>query len=213
MTDSVRESAQEPQAPQAPRRNVAAKTSLATDLSLIAVFAGFIAALAIMPAVSLGGVAVPFTFQTLGIYITAQVLGGKRATASVALYLLVGFAGLPIFAKGGAGLGTLASPSAGYLLGFLPFAAIAGTLAYLFTRNTRSVGATFLMALVANFCGFVVLTACGIAGMMVNAHMTFDAAFSAAMVFVPWDLVKSTIAVLVGLSVRRAFPSLASTRR
>ena len=116
MTDSVRESAQEPQAPQAPRRNVAAKTSLATDLSLIAVFAGFIAALAIMPAVSLGGVAVPFTFQTLGIYITAQVLGGKRATASVALYLLVGFAGLPIFAKGGAGLGTLASPSAGLSL-------------------------------------------------------------------------------------------------
>ena len=112
-----------------------------------------------------------------------------------------------------AGLGTLASPSAGYLLGFLPFAAIAGTLAYLFTRNTRSVGATFLMALLANFCGFVVLTACGIAGMMVNAHMTFDAAFSAAMVFVPWDLVKSTIAVLVGLSVRRAFPSLASTQR
>ena len=103
MTDSVRESSQ---ASQAPRRNVAAKTSLATDLSLIAVFAGFIAALAIMPAVSLGGVAVPFTFQTLGIYITAQVLGGKRATASVALYLLVGFAGLPIFAKGGAGLGT-----------------------------------------------------------------------------------------------------------
>ena len=102
----------------------------------------------------------------------------------------------------------------GYLLGlFLPFAAIAGTLAYLLTRNTRSVGATFLMALVANFCGFVVLTACGIAGMMVNAHMTFDAAFSAAMVFVPWDLVKSTIAVLVGLSVRRAFPSLASAQR
>ena len=95
MTDSVRESAQERQATQAPRRNVAAKTSLATDLSLIAVFAGFIAALAIMPAVSLGGVAVPFTFQTLGIYITAQVLGGKRATASVALYLLVGFAGSP----------------------------------------------------------------------------------------------------------------------
>ena len=36
MTDSVRESAQAPQATQAPRRNVAAKTSLATDLSLIA---------------------------------------------------------------------------------------------------------------------------------------------------------------------------------
>ena len=162
-----------------------------------------------MPAMSLGGIAVPFTFQTLGIYITAQVLGGKRATAAVALYLLVGFAGLPIFARGGAGLGSLASPSAGYLLGFLPFAAIAGTLAYLFTRNTRSVGVTFLMALLANFCGFVVLTACGIAGMMMNAHMSFAAAFNAAMVFVPWDLVKSAIAVLVGLSVRRAFPSLA----
>ena len=203
----------EPTRESAPRRNDAARSSVATDLSLIAVFAALIAALAIMPAMTLGGIAVPFTFQTLGIYITAQVLGGKRATAAVALYLLVGFSGLPIFAKGGAGLGSLASPSAGYLLGFLPFAAIAGTLAYLFTRNTRSVGATFLMALLANFCGFVVLTACGIAGMMVNAHMSFIAAFNEAMVFVPWDLVKSVIAVLVGLSVRRAFPSLTSTQR
>ena len=203
----------EPTRESAPRRNDAARSSVATDLSLIAVFAALIAALAIMPAMSLGGIAVPFTFQTLGIYITAQVLGGKRATAAVALYLLVGFAGLPIFARGSAGLGSLASPSAGYLLGFLPFAAIAGTLAYLFTRNTRSVGATFLMALLANFCGFVVLTACGIAGMMVNAHMSFIAAFNAALVFVPWDLVKSVIAVLVGLSVRRAFPSLTSTQR
>ena len=139
----------EPARNSAPRRNDAARTSVATDLSLIAVFAALIAALAIMPAMSLGGIAVPFTFQTLGIYITAQVLGGKRATAAVALYLLVGF------------------------------------------------------------CGFVVLTACGIAGMMMNAHMSFVAAFNAAMVFVPWDLVKSAIAVLVGLSVRRAFPSLA----
>jgi len=48
--------------------------------------------------------------------------------------------------------------------------------------------------------------------MMMNAHMSFAAAFNAAMVFVPWDLVKSAIAVLVGLSVRRAFPSLAPTQ-
>ena len=46
-----------------------------------------------------------------------------------------------------------------------------------------------------------------------NAHMSFIAAFNAAMVFVPWDLVKSVIAVLVGLSVRRAFPFLTSTQR
>ena len=102
----------EPTRESAPRRNDAARSSVATDLSLIAVFAALIAALAIMPAMTLGGIAVPFTFQTLGIYITAQVLGGKRATAAVALYLLVGFSGLPIFAKGGAGLGSLASPSA-----------------------------------------------------------------------------------------------------
>ena len=122
----------EPTRESAPRRNDAAR---------------LIAALAIMPAMTLGGIAVPFTFQTLGIYITAQVLGGKRATAAVALYLLVGFAGLPIFARGSAGLGSLASPSAGYLLGFLPFAAIAGTLAYLFTRNTRPAGKLL------RFCG------------------------------------------------------------
>ena len=56
----------EPTRESAPRRNDAARSSVATDLSLIAVFAALIAALAIMPAMSLGGIAVPFTFQTWG---------------------------------------------------------------------------------------------------------------------------------------------------
>lgn len=164
----------EPTRESAPRRNDAARSSVATDLSLIAVFAALIAALAIMPAMTLGR-----HCRSLHLpdprYLHHRP-GTRAASAPPPPWhctCWLASPACPSSAKGGAGLGSLASPSAGYLLGFLPFAAIAGTLAYLFTRNTRSVGATFLMALLANFCGFVVLTACGIAGMMVNAHMSF----------------------------------------
>ncbi|MDO5750709.1 MAG: biotin transporter BioY [Rothia sp. (in: high G+C Gram-positive bacteria)] len=178
------------------------------DLALIAVFAAFIGALSILPSIAVSG-AVPFTFQTLAIYITAQVLGGVRASASVALYLLAGFAGLPIFANGGGGMAAFASPSAGYLLGFLPFAFVAGSLGYLFTRKLSNTAAIFGARLGANLIGFALLTTCGIIGLMVNAHMPFEKAWVVAIAFVPWDLVKSTLAVLVALSVHRAFPALA----
>ncbi len=63
--------------------------------------------------------AVPFTLQTFAVFLALGVLGGKLGTLSVAVYLLLGAVGLPVFAGFQGGLGALLGTTGGYLAGFL----------------------------------------------------------------------------------------------
>ncbi len=62
---------------------------------------------------------VPFTMQTFGVYLTLLLLGGKRGTASILLYILLGAVGLPVFSSFGSGAGYLLGPTGGYIFGFI----------------------------------------------------------------------------------------------
>jgi biotin transport system substrate-specific component len=62
---------------------------------------------------------VPIVLQNLFVLVAALLLGSRWAAASVAVYLLAGACGLPVFAGGGGGLGHLFGPRGGYLFGFL----------------------------------------------------------------------------------------------
>ncbi len=74
---------------------------------------------------------VPIVLQNFFILLMALVLGPKMGTASVALYLLIGALGLPVFAGGKGGLAHFFGPTGGYLVGFLFSAWITGTLSIL----------------------------------------------------------------------------------
>lgn len=63
--------------------------------------------------------AVPFTLQTLGVFLAVGVLGGKRGAAAVLVYLLMGAVGVPVFSGFTGGLGRLLHVTGGYLLGLL----------------------------------------------------------------------------------------------
>lgn len=178
------------------------------DLALVAVFAAFIAVCALLPAIPVGPAGVPITLQTLAIYTAALVLGGKRAALAVLLYLAAGLLGLPVFARGGSGFGTIASPSFGYLLGFIPGALVAGTLAYTFLRQKAQGSALVIKLAVAVLVGFTIIQVFGIAGMMINAKLSLTAAASAAALYIPGDLLKCAAAVAISLGVHRAFPNL-----
>lgn len=60
-----------------------------------------------------------FTLQTFAVFLTLYLLGGKWGTAAIAVYLLLGAAGLPVFTGFRGGLGTLLGATGGYLTGFL----------------------------------------------------------------------------------------------
>lgn len=61
---------------------------------------------------------IPFTLQTFGVFLAFRFLGGKKGLASVAIYILLGAVGLPVFSNFGSGIGKILGPTGGYLLGF-----------------------------------------------------------------------------------------------
>ncbi|MBQ8922599.1 MAG: biotin transporter BioY [Oscillospiraceae bacterium] len=63
--------------------------------------------------------AVPFTLQVFAVAFNLVLLGGKRGTASILVYILLGAAGVPVFAHFTGGIGALLDKSGGYILGFL----------------------------------------------------------------------------------------------
>lgn len=74
---------------------------------------------------------VPLTGQTFGVLLTAGALGFRRGLAASTLYVLIGVAGLPVFAEGKHGLAILLGPTGGYLIGFVLASALVGRLAEL----------------------------------------------------------------------------------
>ncbi|MGJ4848680.1 biotin transporter BioY [Bacillota bacterium Meth-B3] len=70
---------------------------------------------------------VPVTLQTMAVALAGCLLGGPGGLLSVAVYLLLGAAGLPVFSPGSsAGIGRFASATGGFLWGFLAMAALCG---------------------------------------------------------------------------------------
>jgi biotin transport system substrate-specific component len=99
---------------------------LATDAALVAGGALFTAAMA---QVEVPMWPVPVTGQTLAVVIVGATLGARRGVVSMLVYALVGLAGAPFFADATGGLQALSSPSFGYVIGFVPAAAVVGWLA------------------------------------------------------------------------------------
>ena len=85
------------------------------DLAYIAIFAVLIA---ICSWISIP-MTVPFTLQTFGVFMAVGVLGGKRGSLAVLVYILLGAIGVPVFAGFSGGLGILLNNTGGYIIGFL----------------------------------------------------------------------------------------------
>jgi biotin transport system substrate-specific component len=99
--------------------------SLVTDVILVAAGAALtaVAAQLVVPVWP-----VPITGQTFAVLLVGAALGATRAALSLALYLVIGVAGLPVFASGGHG-SLFGSTSGGFVVGFIFAAALTGWLA------------------------------------------------------------------------------------
>ncbi|MEJ2028183.1 MAG: biotin transporter BioY, partial [Limibacillus sp.] len=102
-----------------------------TDRALvqIALFAALIAAWGLVPGVAVPGLGVtPFILQNLGIMLAGVLLGWKRGALAVMLFLFLVAIGLPLLSGGKGGLGVFAGPTVGFLLGWIPAAAVTGLI-------------------------------------------------------------------------------------
>lgn len=69
---------------------------------------------------------VPITLQTVGVFLSATILGARWSSVSVLVYILLGLVGLPVFSGFSSGVGYLLGPTGGYIVGFLFTALIVG---------------------------------------------------------------------------------------
>ena len=73
------------------------------DLVMVGLFAALIAVCAW---ITVPGT-IPFTLQTMGVFLAVGLLGGKRGTAAVLVYILLGAVGMPVFSGFSGGIGRL----------------------------------------------------------------------------------------------------------
>ena len=100
--------------------------AFALDAALVLTGAAVVAVLA---QVSIPLWPVPITGQTLGVIVVGAALGSRRGAAAMITYLLVGVAGLPVFADFTGTIAAVAKPSFGYVIGFVFAAFVAGWFA------------------------------------------------------------------------------------
>ena len=147
---------------------------------------------------------IPFTLQTLVLAMLPIALGGRDAVITVAVYLLLGGIGVPVFSGFSGGIASLVGPTGGFLWGFLlGMIAAAGMLGVeKIPGHLREPLAVLSMLLISY--------ALGTAQLMVVSGMSLTEALLAAVApFVVADAVK----LVVGMQIGRAVLKAASIRR
>lgn len=173
------------------------------DLARISVFAALIAVLGLPGALNVFGNAVPITLQTFGVMLAGAILGSWRGALAVAVLILLVAAGLPLLAGGRGGLGVFTGPSVGFLLGWIPGAAVTG---WIVERGGTSPGSVrLLVACLAGGIGVIYLIGIPVQAAVTGLPLAQAALLS--MAFVPGDVAKAVIASIVARGTQRAYPA------
>lgn len=141
----------------------------------------------------------PLALQTLIVNLTGYVLSPKQAFMTMATYLLVGLAGVPVFTGGTAGPGKLFGPTGGYIIGFLltaVFLAVARGEKYSFKRYV----------LLGCLVGIPLIYIPGLLQLKLLTELPWDKAFMIGVVpFIPLDIVKCAAAAMLAGPINKAF--------
>ena len=132
---------------------------------------------------------VPFTGQTFGVLLVGGALGFRRGALSLALYLVLGAIGLPIFAEARSGVDVVLGASGGYIVGFVIAAAVLGRLAEL--GWDRQIGGSFAAMLI----GTAVIYAVGLPWLAVVGRLSLQDTIAFGLTpFLAWDTAKLALA-------------------
>ena len=175
------------------------------DLTLCALFA---AVLAVCAWIRIPFGPIPFTLQTFGVFAVLGLLGGKRGTISILVYLLLGAFGLPVFSGFQGGFGALFGVTGGYLIGFL----ITGVTVWLAEKRF---GDGFWSFTISAAIGLLLCYAFGTAWFMIvytqggNAITLGGALSMCVLPFLIPDAAKLAAALLLRSRLKKAVPAAA----
>ena len=155
----------------------------------------FAAVIAVCSQIQIPGT-VPFTLQTLGVFVAAGLLGIKGGMLSVFIYILLGAVGLPFFAGFSGGISVLVGPTGGYIIGFLFTALAVGLMADL-------LGKKIWVLAVGMIVGLLLCYAFGTAWFIIaytNSGSSMDIGTALGYCVIPFlipDAVKMAVAVII----------------
>jgi len=143
--------------------------------------------------------AVPFTMQTFGVFFALLFMGGKRGSASIAIYLLLGALGLPVFSGFSGGIGHLFGVTGGYMLGFL----LTGIVYMLFEKLFgNSLKISVLSLILGLFLCYIFGT---VWFSIYKGNMSILNAFGICVIpFIIPDLLKLALAVIIYKRLKKA---------
>lgn len=168
------------------------------DIAYIAIFT---ALMAVCSWISIP-TAIPFTLQTMAVFLAVGLLGGKRGTLAVTAYVLLGAVGAPVFANFSGGIGILLGQTGGYILGFIGSALVMWAMERFLGGKLWGLGLNMLL-------GLLVCYAFGTAWFMVVYPMGGEAvSLWAALTwcvfpFLLFDGLKIALAFGLSLELRR----------
>lgn len=175
------------------------------DLALCALFA---AILAVCAWITIPFGPVPFTLQTFGVFAVLGILGSKRGTISILVYLLLGAVGLPVFSGFHGGVGALFGVTGGYLIGFL----FTGAAVWL---SEKWFGDGFWSFTISAIIGLLLCYAFGTAWFMVvynNGGNSITLGAALGMCVIPFllpDAIKLAVALLLRGRLKKLVPARA----
>lgn len=150
---------------------------------------------------------VPISLATFAVYLAGGLLGWKKGTLAVLIYVLLGAVGLPVFSGGAGGFAKLFGVTGGYIVGYIPCVLIGGLFVDLFykrskeTRNPVLNGAWSIPA--GMILGTVVLYAFGTVWFVIARGVTLETALASCVIpFLTGDAIKIVCATILTVILR-----------
>lgn len=140
---------------------------------------------------------VPISLSTFGVMMCGMLLGWKYGGIAVAVYILLGLAGAPVFTNFQAA-SALTGPTGGYIVGYLPYAVLAGLPVG--RLQERFSGRCLLLILGTLICYLM-----GTGWFMLSTHRTLAESMTLCVLpFLPGDAAKIALCAFLALRLRRA---------
>jgi biotin transport system substrate-specific component len=172
------------------------------NMMYASLFAAIVAALGILPPLTLPISPVPITAQTLGVMLAGAILGARYGALSLGIFVALVAVGVPLLSGGRGGFGVLLGPGGGYILSWPIAAFVIGFLVEKYWHKMNI--ARFILFNVVG--GILLVYACGVTYLSFATGLPWTTAAFQALIYVPGDLTKAIIAGIIAMQIKKAYP-------
>ena len=145
---------------------------------------------------------IPLSLTHLPVFLSLYLLGWRSGTISYLIYLLIGLIGMPVFSGFAGGLGKLAGPTGGYLLGFIFMTVISGMI-------IEKTNGRFLPSIIGMAFGNIIVYLFGTGWLCLQMNLGLKEGFVLGVIpYIPGDLLKIIAAALAGPYLKKALSGI-----